>query len=163
MVRSRETNQNDAACLQDSLIAETTEEEQETLTTEESEEQLVSMVSFWVHVEENKTVIDMEIDEAISRLLTTKNQSAEFGAGEKDSADDDITVATTDSAKETIDFFTADSHLSDIRHFAESINLPEDDIKMLDKFKRRLQIHRVDTKSAKTVGEPTLRRFFAPK
>jgi hypothetical protein len=46
MVRSRETNQNNATCLQDSLIAETTEEEQETLRTEESEEQLASMVTF---------------------------------------------------------------------------------------------------------------------
>jgi hypothetical protein len=46
------------------LIAETTEEEQETLRTEESEEQLASMVTFWLHggIEENKTVIEMEIN-----------------------------------------------------------------------------------------------------
>jgi hypothetical protein len=40
IVRSRETNQNNASCLQDSLLlAETTKEEQETLRTKEGEQQ----------------------------------------------------------------------------------------------------------------------------
>jgi urate oxidase len=39
-----------------------------------------------------------------------------------DISDDDIRVAT-DSAKVTIDIFTAESHLSDIRQFAASITL----------------------------------------
>jgi hypothetical protein len=61
IVRSRETNQNDAACLQDSLLLETTEEEQETLRTKEGDQQLVSKVTFWVHIDDNNTVIEMEI------------------------------------------------------------------------------------------------------
>jgi tRNA C32,U32 (ribose-2'-O)-methylase TrmJ len=75
---------------------------------------------------------------------------------------DDMSVAT-DSAMESIDFFTAESHLSEIRHFAESINLSEHDINMLDKFTRRLQMHHISTSSAKAVAKPTLRRFFVPK
>jgi hypothetical protein len=114
-----------------------------------------------VHLEEKYTVIGMEIDEAMSRVLTTKNKSA-FGEGAKGNEDDDISVAT-DSAMETINVFTAGSHLSDLRHFAESINLPENDIKILDQFKRRLQMHRINTNSAKAVRETTLRRFFVPK
>jgi hypothetical protein len=43
---------------------------------------------------------------------------------------------------ETINSFTTESHLLDILHFAESINLPEKDIKILDQF---------NTNSAKAV------------
>jgi hypothetical protein len=86
--------------------------------------------------EENDNVIKMEINGAISIELTTKNKSA-FSDGAKDNEDDKIRVAT-DSAMETINLFTAASHLSDLRHFAESINLPENDFKILDQFKRHL-------------------------
>jgi hypothetical protein len=60
-------------------------------------------------------------------------------------------------------FFTTESHLLDICHFAESFNLPEHDMKILDQFKMRLQINHINTNSAKAIGEPTLPRFFAPK
>jgi hypothetical protein len=90
------------------LLAETTKEEQETLGTDEGgQQQLASMVTFWVHLQENATVLIMEIDEAMSRALTTENKNA-FGAGAKDDEDDDISIAT-DSARGTINVFTAES------------------------------------------------------
>jgi hypothetical protein len=76
-----------------------------------------------------------------------------------DDEDDDISLAA-DSAMETIDFFTPESHLSYSQ--SESINLPDSDIKILDQFKRRVQMHRIRTHSAKATGSPTLLRFFAP-
>jgi hypothetical protein len=63
---------------------------------------------------------------------------------------------------ETIGFSTAESNLSDIGLFVESINLPENDVKILDhQFKRHLKMHHINsTNSAKAIGEPTLHRFF---
>jgi hypothetical protein len=53
---------------------------------------LASMVTFWLHVEEHNGVIEMEIDEAILKIMTTK--SVEF-FGENDDEDNiDISVAT---------------------------------------------------------------------
>jgi hypothetical protein len=103
----------------------------------------------------------MDIDKAMSKILTTKNKSAEFGAGTKDDEDDDISIAADSSAMKTIDFFTAESHLLDIRHFAESIDLPENDIKILNQLKRHFQMHQINMNSAKAIGKPTLHRLFA--
>jgi hypothetical protein len=96
--------------------------------------------------------------------LTTKNKIVELdaGTGAKDNEDDDISGAT-DSAIETVNVFTTESHRLDIHHFVESINLPENDIKILDQFKRCIQMHHINSNSAKAIGEPTLCRFFAPQ
>jgi hypothetical protein len=74
------------------LLAEKTEEEQETLRMRRMKNNWRLWFSFWVHIEEDNTVSEKEINKAMCKILTTKNNCAEFGAGAKDNEDDKTSV-----------------------------------------------------------------------